>query len=583
MKALNDFREIWLVDFEFSAPHGERPVVRCMVAREVKTGKVLRLWEDQLTSIASPPYGIDSDSLFVAYYASAEMACHLSLGWELPDYVLDLFVEFRSQTNGLTLPCGAGLLGALSWFDLDAISSVDKEVFRELAMRGGPYCASERVALLDYCQSDVDSLYELLTVMAPHLDVPRALHRGRYMKAVARIEHCGIPVDGMTLSKLRDCWDEIKLKLIERVDERFQVYDGQAFRVERFADFLNRENIPWPRLPSGALDLKDETFKAMAASYPVLNDLRELRQSLSQLKLSNIAVGTDVRNRCLLSAFRSRTGRNQPSNSKFLFGPSVWIRSLIKPEPTMGLAYIDWSQQEFGIAAALSNDSNMKEAYLSGDPYLAFAKQAGAVPGWGTKETHKAERDQFKACVLAVQYGMGYESLALRINQPTIRAKELLRLHKETYREFWAWSDAVVDYAMLNNKLWTVFGWAVRTGDNPNPRFLRNFLMQANGSEMLRLACCLLTENGIRVCAPVHDAVLIEAPISSIREVCLQAQALLEEASSAVLDGFRLRSDVDLICFPDRYMDERGARMWSRITEVLDQLEPSGEEGCINV
>ena len=583
MKALADFKEIWLVDFEFSAPPGERPVVRCMVAREVRTDRVLRLWEDQLTSLESPPYGIDSGSLFVAYYASAEMACHLSLGWEMPDHVLDLFVEFRSQTNGLNLPCGAGLLGALSWFDLDAISSADKEVFRQLAMRGGPYCASERVALLDYCQSDVDSLYELLNVMAPHLDVPRALHRGRYMKAVARIEHCGIPVDGITLAKLRDCWDEIKFKLIERVDERFQVYDGQAFRTERFADFLNREGIPWPRLPTGALDLKDETFKAMALSYPILNDLRELRQSLSQLKLSDIAVGPDVRNRCLLSAFRSRTGRNQPSNSKFLFGPSVWIRSLIKPEPTMGLAYIDWSQQEFGIAAALSNDSNMKEAYLSGDPYLAFAKQAGAVPGWGTKETHKAERDQFKACVLAVQYGMGYESLAHRINQPTIRAKELLRLHKETYRDFWAWSDAVVDYAMLNNKLWTVFGWTVRTGDNPNPRFLRNFLMQANGSEMLRLACCLLTENGIRVCAPVHDAVLIEAPISSIEEVCARAQCLLEEASSSVLDGFRLRSDVDVICFPDRYVDERGERMWSRITEVLDQLETSCDEGRIDV
>ncbi len=249
----------------------------------------------------------------------------------------------------------------------------------------------------------------------------------------------------------------------------------------------------------------------------------------------------------------------------------------------MGLAYIDWSQQEFGIAAALSNDSNMKEAYLSGDPYLAFAKQAGAVPGWGTKETHKVERDQFKACVLAVQYGMGYESLAHRINQPTIRAKELLRLHKETYRDFWAWSDAVVDYAMLNNKLWTVFGWTVRTGDNPNPRFLRNFLMQANGSEMLRLACCLLTENGIRVCAPVHDAVLIEAPISSIEEVCARAQCLLEEASSSVLDGFRLRSDVDVICFPDRYMDERGERMWSRISEVLTQLEVSCEGGATDV
>ena len=36
--------------------------------------------------------------------------------------------------------------------------------------------------------------------------------------------------------------------------------------------------------------------------------------------------------------------------------------------------------------------------------------------------------------------------------------------------------------------------------------------MQANGAEMLRLACCFATERGVRVCAPVHDAILIEAP-----------------------------------------------------------------------
>ena len=80
------------------------------------------------------------------------------------------------------------------------------------------------------------------------------------------------------------------------------------------------------------------------------------------------------------SAFRSRTGRNQPSNSKFIFGPSVWLRGLIKPPPGHGVAYVDWRQQEFGIAAALSGDAAMQAAYLSGDPYLAFAKQAGAVP-----------------------------------------------------------------------------------------------------------------------------------------------------------------------------------------------------------
>src|SRR6516162_6151014 len=78
--------------------------------------------------------------------------------------------------------------------------------------------------------------------------------------------------------------------------------------------------------------------------------------------------------------WRRRTWPNQPSNAKYIFGPSVWLRSLIKPPPGFSVAYIDWSQQEFGIAAALSGDRSMQDAYLSGDPYLGFAKQAGAVP-----------------------------------------------------------------------------------------------------------------------------------------------------------------------------------------------------------
>jgi DNA polymerase I len=146
----------------------------------------------------------------------------------------------------------------------------------------------------------------------------------------------------------------------------------------------------------------------------------------------------------------------------------------------------------------------MMDAYRSGDPYLAFAKQAGAAPPEATKATHKAVREQFKQCVLAVQYGMGADALAQRTGQPPIRARELLRLHHETYRVFWAWSDRVVDYAMLTGGLNTAFGWRVRVPEVANDRSLRNFPMQANGAEMLRLACCLATERSIEVCAPVH-------------------------------------------------------------------------------
>jgi DNA polymerase I-like protein with 3'-5' exonuclease and polymerase domains len=209
----------------------------------------------------------------------------------------------------------------------------------------------------------------------------------------------------------------------------------------------------------------------------------------------------------------------------------------------------------------------------SGDPYLSFAKQADAVPPDATKQSHKAERDQFKACVLAVQYGMGPDSLAQRIRQPPIRARELLRLHRETYRAFWRWSDQMLDFAMLKGHLFTVYGWCVRVPESSNERSLRNFPMQANGAEMLRLACCLATERGIEVCAPVHDAVLIAAPLDRLDADIGVMQDAMREASRLVLNGFELGTDVAVYRHPDRYMDERGKTMWQRVMALVNGVD----------
>jgi DNA polymerase I-like protein with 3'-5' exonuclease and polymerase domains len=300
-----------------------------------------------------------------------------------------------------------------------------------------------------------------------------------------------------------------------------------------------------------------------------VSPLRELRSSLSDLRLNDLAVGADARNRTILSAFRSRTGRNQPSNGKFIFGPSVWLRGLIKPPPGHAVAYVDWSQQEIGIAAALSGDRALKNAYLSGDCYLAFAKQANAVPHDATKASHAAQRELFKQCMLAVQYGMEAPSLALRIAQPGIVARDLLRAHHENYRRFWEWSDAALDQAMLLGVIHTVFGWPIHAGGQPNPRSLRNFPMQANGAEMLRIACCLATERGIEVCAAVHDAVLICAPFDRLETDVAAMRAAMAEASRFVLGGLELVTDVNVVRWPDRYMDPRGRHMWDPVCDLV--------------
>jgi DNA polymerase I len=168
MVSPDDFNEIWCVDFEFGAGRGERPVPVCLVAFELRTGRFIRQWRDDFGAV--PPYDIGPNTLFVAYYASAELGCHLALDWPMPAHVLDLCAEFKNQSSGIVLPAGKGLLGALIHFGLDAIGAAEKEEMRELAMSigaGVPYTDQQRLDLLDYCQTDVVALARLLPLMAP--------------------------------------------------------------------------------------------------------------------------------------------------------------------------------------------------------------------------------------------------------------------------------------------------------------------------------------------------------------------------------------------------------------------------------
>ncbi len=556
------FRAVWLLDFEFQQPDGERPKPICYVANELFTHRTIRMWAPFDTQ---PTYGVGQEDLVVSYYSTAELGCHIALGWPMPEHVLDLYAEFKRHVCGLPVPNGHGLLGALSYFGINGLESAVKDEMRSLAMRGGPYSEEEKKQLLDYCESDVVALERLLPKLLPDLDLPRALIRGQYMVALARVEWRGVPINVRQYQLLKSRWDELQISLIDSIDRDYGVYDGRTFKRDRFLGWCQEHRIPWPTLESGEPALDEDTFKDQARLHPVLNPLKELRSSLSQMRLNELKIGHDGRNRCLLSAFASRTSRNQPSNTAFIFGPAVWLRNLIKAGPGKAIAYLDYEQQEFGIAAYLSKDTAMMQAYRSGDPYLAFARQAGAVPPDATKQSHKAVRDAFKVCALAVQYGMQETSLGNKLGLSTAHGRELLEKHQHTYPRYWQWTMAVQDHAMFHSVLQTTYGWRIRVGPNPNPRSLRNFPVQANGAEMLRLAIILAHEAGVRVCAPVHDALLIEATVQEIDTAVNTCRNAMERASELVLPGFPIRVEAKVFDWTTHYSDERGAVFWNRL------------------
>lgn len=578
MATLGQFREIWVIDFEYHAPDGCRPSPVCLVAVEIRSGRELRLWRDELQGRDRAPWDIGACSLTIAYYASAELNCFRALGWPQPANVIDLFAEFRAETNGLPLVAGNGLLGALAYFGLSSRYANAKEAMRQLIMAGGQWTPQERADIIEYCADDVHATCVLLETMAPRLGkhaqrIGHAVIRGRYMDAVSAMEHAGIPVDAPTFELLKAGWHGVQDELIREIDRDYGVYDGRTFKADRFARWLAENNLPWPRLnDTGALALDDDTFRSMARAYPQVSALRELRHALGEMRLNSIAVGPDGRNRVLLSPFRSKTGRNQPSNSKFLFGSATWLRGLIKPAEGMAIAYLDFSSQEIAIAAALSGDAALWRAYDSGDPYMQFAIDAKLAPAGASKKTHGHIRGLCKAIVLGVQYGMGPESMATRAGMPVIEARQLLTLHKETYRTFWQWAEMNVARALAGSAMTTPYGWTFQLNplETPNARSLLNWPMQAAGSDMLRLACERIVKAGVTLCAPVHDALLVEAPVAMIDAHAEIARAAMVRASSMVLNGPACRVDADVYRFPDRYMDaERGAVMWNRVMGLV--------------
>ena len=81
-------------------------------------------------------------------------------------------------------------------------------------------------------------LERLLLAMLPRIDLPRALLRGRFMKAAAAIEWNGTPIDTATLDLVRRHWTGIQDELIAEIDRDYGVFEGRSFRLERWQHWL---------------------------------------------------------------------------------------------------------------------------------------------------------------------------------------------------------------------------------------------------------------------------------------------------------------------------------------------------------
>ena len=569
-------QEIWTVDTEWGFHDGRldqesawEPVVFCAVGLRFRRRHSFWGRDHRLLNFVRE----HSEDLFVGHYVIAEMKYLLRLGIPLPSCWFDTFVTWRYLENA-PKNLEAGLSAALHQLALQHLAPAAKEALRQKIVNfefdaNNP---ADRREIIDYCFSDCDGCGELFNHIHHQVPLATMAHWMEFLKAVARMELRGLPIDIETYDLIHRKRPEIQAALIGDVNGTWPIFSGNSFNKAAFFAWCEQAGIAWPVETSRATrkpyrSLKNETFKEMETRHPFISEVRQVRKTLSSMGQRTLTIDPVSRSHYFsTSVFRSVTGRNQPK--QFLFSGPKWLRFLLVPEsPDHVLVYVDYTAQEVGLAAALSQDETLRAIYESSDCHMAFAIRAGAAPPGATKKTHAAIRKRYKTVCLGVQYGQTAYGISHRLGISVNDAEVLIGEHKRLFPKFWDWSERVVQGSFDGGWITTPCGWRSRVPFNSNEKTWMNWPMQSTGADIMRLTVTYLDRQNVRILAPVHDGFVLSCRRDQLPDLRAAVDYACQTAVDQVVPGFPLRWDFAV--YENRFEDEDGLPLWSRLMGVL--------------
>lgn len=461
------------------------------------------------------------------------------------------------------------LIGAL-------VDTKEKEEVRQLIIsRPKDFTEEQKARILKYGRSDIQYLYKMLKACIELYKkrVPRNLKdltkqmllRGEYAARTAKMVQFGYPVNTEWLRNFADHAPMVIQEVQRDINRQFPANPPFRWKKseQRFAlyqkavqDWIHKTHPEgWLLTEQGKYSLSLDAFEAKyhyRHDYPEGNlgaqMLRYLKLTASLKGYNPYAeksifndLGSDGRVRTYLNPYGAQSSRTQPASTGFVFLKPASQRSLVQARKGRAIGDLDYSSEEFLLAALMSRDRKMIEAYKSGDVYLAFGKDIGYIPKDGTKKTHKLERDICKAVVLSLSYLMTEHGLAARLTEETGRvwtedeAKELITLFDNNYEVFAEWRKELLQDYYDNGYLMLKDGWYMWE-DNQKFRSITNCPIQGMGAVIMRRAVALAQDAGLDVIFTLHDAIYIEYDFGDLAAIDT-LKACMEQAFIEQFDG----------------------------------------------
>lgn len=510
------------LDFEYN----DRQVILCIAQATGNDPQAFDLRNNQDLEELREYVSFYKDHTFVSYQMGAEVGSFLRLGITVKDTKwIDLMAECRmiSMSNHKYFTMDGSMLSQIQKFlgvDMTEASK-HKDAMRDLIILQDSWSEEEWTKIVLYCLDDIQYMRDLLLkVIEIHAEtehpftLEQAQKRGYYMRISTEMDYAGggFPVWGDDVEKIYANKSLLKENIIFELPEEWRqcfaknkVTGEYGKKLNKIAELIAEKGwTNWSTTSTGKPSLEADYLKELRLSIPEVEPFYQAVKAISTLNSADLREQVkDGYIQTQTFGFSARTGRNglKPKRGYLLNLPK-WMRRIIHPHPGMVMIGFDWSQQEIAVAAALSGDQKLLEAYESGDVYLALAKMAGAVPEDATKKSHALERELFKALQLGLGYGKGVKSLGndfyaimkkqnLDLARARSKALEIFNWHKRYFATYWSWIDRVKRGARRNGWIQTSDNWVEWVDSRTKDTQLLNFPSQSTGAVMMRNAAVI--------------------------------------------------------------------------------------------
>jgi DNA polymerase-1 len=229
------------------------------------------------------------------------------------------------------------------------------------------------------------------------------------------------------------------------------------------------------------------------------------------------------------------------------------IRTAFVAEKGNLLVSADYSQFELRLAAALSGEDSMIDAFNKDEDI--HVQTAALVFGIDQKVVTKQQRYSAKAVNFGIMYGQGPHGLSATSGLEYAEAREFIRKYFEVRPKLREYIDKIRKMAEQDGYVKTILGRRRPTPDIHSPNFAVregayraaiNMPLQGSAADLMKLAMVQAAPKlpkGAKMLLQIHDSILAEAPEKEAEAV---GQILKDTMENVYELPVKLKADISI-------------------------------------